>query len=132
MLRNTVHPAYSWVRLDIYNGVRHWIAYTRLDYANQTVQIWTGASAWADVGSVISTYGSTVPFHLLKIVGDISTGNYVRLLYDNVEYDLSAVAMHTNLSAEAPSLTGSLGVSSPEGTNSIVEYDDVIITANEV
>ncbi|MDP2323065.1 MAG: hypothetical protein Q8N51_03440 [Gammaproteobacteria bacterium] len=131
MLRPAVQPAYVTLRMDVDNGVAFWIIYVRLAYAALKVQVWNGSSAWVNVCNLRNDSGSTAMFHFLKIVGDISTGRYVRLLYDNAEYDLSAITMYTSVDGEIPRVNVILGVSSPEGTNAIVEFDDVIVTATE-
>lgn len=84
------------------------------------------------------TFASGVPlgaeataFHTVKIVVDLETEQYVRLLLDGTVYDLSDYGFYVVADATAPIIEGRVGVKGDAGTNSVLLVDDVILTENE-
>jgi len=70
-------------------------------------------------------------FHCIKMVVDLATGRYVRLILDETEWDLDAYTMNVIVNAEDLNLeVGIIG----NTTGAVVAYfyvDDAIITQNE-
>lgn len=70
-------------------------------------------------------------FHTAKLVGDMTTGKYVRFILDNVVYDMNAYQFYWFDFIQLPYLY-SLVYIKPEGLTTPVSYvDDVIMTQNE-
>jgi len=70
-------------------------------------------------------------FNTLKLVYDIDTGKYVRLIVNNVTYDISATSFQVTANDEAPRVNVVLTLTSRSGQNDTTYVDDVIITQNE-
>lgn len=70
-------------------------------------------------------------FHTLKLVVDGVNGNYVRVLYDDREYDLAGIAGAVSASAVSPRLTLMITLTGTDGQSQTVYVDDVITTQNE-
>ena len=114
----------------------------RYDGTNQheaTIRISTPAtqeyrdSAAALIGfATKDVLASTKPiYHNLKLVVDMDNDEYVRFLYDDVEYDLSGIAIRVQASAAQAQHYAQFSVHSDSGQNDIVQVGRVIITGNE-
>lgn len=80
-------------------------------------------------GAFFSSYYHS--FDTLKLVVDFTTGYYVRLLFNNTEYDLSAEAFSLLPSLLSPLLLTQIQISNLDTTGGFVWVDDVIWTQAE-
>lgn len=105
----------------------------QITYSPGDQEFWVtvpGGSA-VDVATDIKLDEDYGLFHTIKLVGDFVTGNYVRLIINNAEYDLSAFSEHTFAAETNPYVFVVLTVQSLEGVNATVFVDDIIVTQNE-
>lgn len=70
-------------------------------------------------------------FNASKIVVDFTSKEYVRLILNNVEYDLSGIAAKESASVSRAQLIVRIRNIGREGNNDKVYVDDVIVTQNE-
>lgn len=70
-------------------------------------------------------------FHTMKLVIDAEAGEYVRLLADDITFDLSGASGVVSANAAAPAVAISPYINSRGGSNDTVYMDDAILTQNE-
>ena len=81
---------------------------------------------------IASLYGTRSIFHVLKIVVDVSTGYWTRIIFDNVEYDVHLQAMDfTPGWASAPIMELVLDTTRGAAGDGITSLDNVLVTQNE-
>lgn len=79
--------------LDLLDGDRNWRASVRLDIVGQKWEYEDSAGVWQEVATgVVFTEAETL-FNLTKMVLDLTEHEFVRLLFNVDEWDLSGVAM---------------------------------------
>lgn len=82
----------------------------------------------ADVGAVMS---AAFIFYTIKIVFDISTKKYVRLLFADTEYDISSYTLYAADDDTAPRVVSHFFLVGSAADAGNVWFDDYIITQNE-
>lgn len=115
----------------MYDGVNVAVAAARYLPASQLVQIESTGSAWIDVARGVILGEGIREFHTVKIVGDYKTGNYIRLILDNKQYDISAVPLAITPTALFPRLDLLIYLESTGPLEIIEHIADVILTQNE-
>lgn len=122
---------YLYIYLDHYDGdVQHRFN-LRYDHPNQVLAIYT-TTGYVTIADpiVLATWGE-YRFHDVKLVVDLATDSYVRLIINETEYNLAAYSAGTFASALGPYVDFWLSVTGNAGSVSHVYIDDVIITQNE-
>ena len=114
-----------------YNGVNSYYLEMNLQKNTGVFGLYNELGAWQQIASGLVFTNNTRHFLNLKVVIDMSTQKYDRLILDGVNYDLTAYGMQVFTSATARKIsfmidTGSIGVS-----NGISYLDSVILTQNE-
>lgn len=89
------------------------------------------AGLWVAIDPGLELYPTTVPWHIMKLVGDWNTGIYKRLLIDNLAYDLSDIAMEAVTNTLPNSMVFEIIFDGDNDTNYTAYVDDVVITQNE-
>ncbi len=84
-----------------------------------------------DIGGFALTTTGGVIFTHLKVVFDILTGRYVRLMVNDNTYDISAYLPYTEASALSRGLYLGLQVVNGSSGASVLKLDNVIVTQNE-
>lgn len=74
---------------------------------------------------------SVTLFHTLKLVVDLSTDMYVRLILNEIEYDLSSYPLWVDDNLTPPMLAVNYWVRTQAAANQTVYADDAIVTQNE-
>lgn len=74
---------------------------------------------------------TTFIFNTMKVVVDFSNALYMRLLFNNLEFDISANAIYQVASALAPHMDVILECSTTDAGTWTMWWDDVIVTQNE-
>lgn len=115
----------------IYNGSTLRIWSIRYDDANDRLQYFNSAGVAVTIASALNLPIQQTNFHTLKLVVDYSTGEYVRLLLNNVTYDLSGIAGRSLASAVAAHQRVFVDLVGIVAQNNTVYVDDVILTQNE-
>ncbi|MDP2324163.1 MAG: hypothetical protein Q8N51_09050 [Gammaproteobacteria bacterium] len=131
MLRTSNDYLYDVLELNIYTGTKLYHIRARLNADSGQIEIYNALGSWQAVRQYEVENSGDATFHMLKVVGSSLTGKYIRLLYDNAETNISAIAIKYENSTLDAKLAGTVTEYNWEGVNSILEIDDVIITANE-
>lgn len=84
-----------------------------------------------ELASNLNLYAYSTHYHTLKLVVDLETDKYVRLLLDETEYDLSSYLIQESASATLPRLEVQYLVRTNVASSESVYAEDAIITQNE-
>lgn len=124
---------YIEARLFLYTGTVRQTAYVRYDPQNNKLQYQDNALAWQDIATDVDVYeGSNVLFNTMKLVIDYDAIEYLRLFFNNTEYDLSDIAMYsTGSSIQYHLMWGIKVYNNKNGSNPYIYVDDFILTQNE-
>jgi hypothetical protein len=89
-------------RMLMYDGTTEYQAAVDLDYPSLTLKVLDNTLGSVVVASVGNPVHLVSVYHQLKLVADFKTLKYVRLMYDNNEYDLSAFTIAQAANADTP------------------------------
>lgn len=116
---------------EVYDGTNLKIAGIRYDPNLDKLYIYDSTGGYVLFISDLPLVSSNFIFHTLKIVVDFSTGYYKRLLLDNVEYDISDIAIYPHGNTSAPMVYSYMGIANMAAIGGDVWIDDVILTQEE-
>jgi hypothetical protein len=119
------------IEIEYYDGTKDHIAKLRYDRINKTLAYFSSAETYTTFAEGIKLKEYPALFYNLKLVIDVNSREYVRVLTDTVEYDLSGIGYTTYNSTDPPLLTVSYKVVNNDTGNFTVYADNAIITQNE-
>jgi hypothetical protein len=105
--------------------------YIRYDVANLKMQYWTSASVWADIAG-LTVYPLNTSPHFMKLVINPTTGKYIRAIFDNNVYDLSAYSLQAPLATGATYILASVSIARGSVADATSYLSNIIVTCNEV
>lgn len=114
--------------LDGTHGYRPFVRWVR---STSDFEYMDAAGVWQDIDASKPLNVGTGLFHTMKMVYDVNSGEYVRALLDEEEYNLEGIGAQSFVSAASPSILIALYVTSSAGLNHSAYLDDVILTQNE-
>ena len=117
--------------LYLYDGVNHIETGIKHNYAAQQLSYRDDAFAWVPFANGIQLFQMAEMLHSFKMVFDLVTKRYVRVIFNNLEYDLSAIPLYSVLSAFSPRCVLILQNTGRLANNDYIYIDDVIFTQNE-
>lgn len=117
--------------VDQFDGRQNIYAACRYVVADNSLQYYSAEEEWVVAVSNLALSVGVGEFHVLKVVTDLYTEEYVRLMCDDYEVDLSGVGCRVTEASEAPLLQVSIYVTGLEGEAEDILVDDVVITQNE-
>lgn len=103
----------------------------RFDIANETLAYFNTEAAWTQFASGIKVFNSLYLFQPLKLVADMESKEYLRCLFLNTEYDLSACLPLSSATANLDRITAQLWAEGPAGANVDCYVESFIFTQNE-
>jgi len=126
---NTKHELDFYVRQ--FDGHEYIMGNIILDYEDKKIYLVpaVGPDIVVEADFELAAYDHL--FHTAKLVIDLKTGKYVRLIVDRTEYDLTAYALYTHESDVLPMLQTTLMLVTNEAADSTIYVDNMIITENE-
>lgn len=122
------------LRLDLYlySGAVLTQFSMRYNRATTLIEIVQLTGSWPDISATVQTAAAAWIWHTIKLVGDLNAQKYVRLIFDQIEYDLSAYdAVVATDTSTAPHFLVSIGIRNTDGASRDVYIDDVILTQDE-
>ena len=126
----TTQPATIYFMLTVWDGTNVNHAYARINEATNKVQVKNSALVYVDAGDFVP-----VPllglFYSVRLVVDLATKRYVRLLVTGTEYDLSDIACWSGADASGPAFSFSVWPVHDAAVNTTMYLDRMIITTNE-
>lgn len=82
----------------------------------------------ATLSDLTETYGT---YHWLKLVMDMSTKEYVRVMFDDTEYDLGGISLYESASGEVAQFRPYISLFGLSDENDVMCVDAVVITIDE-
>lgn len=118
-------------RQQLFDGTnRHW-AELRYDHITNKLQYLDKNEAYQDLATNLVLTVGYYAFHTIKIVIDIATRKYVRVILDNVEYDMSTIDYRVTAPFAILSWVQVVKIDEGIAGNQSICVDDVILTQNE-
>lgn len=102
-----------------------------LHYDGDKLQILDENLAEVDVADLPDLYEKTNFFHTMKLVVDFATAKYVRLLFDQNEYDISAISINEPAVGTPYGIFLYISSNTKVATGGDVWIEDVVITQAE-
>jgi hypothetical protein len=99
--------------------------------ATQTWAYWGADELWHDLSPTMNFF-EDFPVHIVKLVADFVNSKYVRLIADNVVYDMTNVGAYNAATSVGPYVvTPYIRIENNPDVSTTVYVDDVIVTQNE-
>ncbi len=108
-----------------------WYFIVRYEHATGELQYGSAPGVYTAFATPGALYDGSNNWHNLKMIVDLTTGEYVRCSLDNAVYDMSGFVPDTGAWAAGPFLLPILRVYGSLATEGIVYFDNVIVTYNE-
>jgi hypothetical protein len=122
---------YFQLKLRLFDGSAIHIAQVELDNTDEKIRVLTTGGVLVDVDDLYNLVSTVATYHHLKLVADFESDEYVRLLLNSEEYDLSGVALDTDPSVEPPHQRLSLHHFGRAATNDRALVGNAILTVGE-
>ena len=115
----------------VYDGDNLYLFGLRYDVAGNVLQKRTGTETWVPIVEDFSLYPSVRLWNYMKFVVDLNTGYFLRLIVNEIEYDISDEQGYVEPVEDPARMHFRVTVRGSSGTAGIVYMDDVIITRGE-
>lgn len=125
------NPSAVDVFLGRYDGTNHDQAAMRYVVSTSTIKLLTTGSVWTTLTSEAPIIAGVAIFNYFKLVADIGSGYYVRVMLNEYEYNASAIPILRAPAGLAPSASLHIEVTSGGGATSGIYVDDVALTTQE-
>jgi len=103
----------------------------RLDVAAKELKVFDDTGAWVTIATDIALEYSDDLFHTIKVVGDIKTNEYVRVILNSSVYVISGIKMWNAAAIASPYCTLEVTNTGVIASNVSMFIDDIILTQNE-
>lgn len=122
---------YDYVYFNLYvrSGGTIYFGRIRYDPGSNELAYWAGGSTYTAIATVYAT-SATYAFNWLKVVIDVNTHKYVRVLFNSDQYDIDANLPYT-VGGSAQSIEVDIDVYSVAGYNYGIYLDRYVVTVNE-
>jgi hypothetical protein len=117
--------------MPLYDGAFYNFAGIRYTRATRTFAYYGSDAAYHSFATVAGILEDSRMFHFFKLVVDFSARRYVRFIFNDVEYDLSAYPIQYFSSTIAGHITVAFKLFGRGTTNDVCYIDDVVITQKE-
>jgi hypothetical protein len=117
--------------LRYYTGSTLYSMSFNLDNANGDLEIDEEGAGYTKIADLPASLLQGGMFHNIKIVGDMSTGYFTRLIFNYTEYDISEYQIETAASATLESQVMQLQLTSNTGDNDTCDIGRVVVTSGE-
>jgi len=121
------------IHLVYFDGTNRFEGKVAYDTSSSELLVWSGG-VWVTAATLPGFHGyagERIPYDTLKMVVDLSTGNYVRALFFGVEVDLTGWPMETALDATARGVVTYIFFQTLAAAAQTAYIDDFKFTVNE-
>lgn len=119
------------VKMATYDGTTARTAAARFTDTNDDLEYLDSDGNYQKLADVGLTSRDAANYNRIKLVADFANGIYLRCLFNQVSYDMSAYAIYSRASAVAPAIFCDIMLGSRDGENDIAYIDDVVVTVAE-
>lgn len=119
-----------WRLIWTFGGTRYY-GEVRLDCQTLVLEFYNDVGAWTPFATDVPIARSTALRHTGKLVVDSANMQYLRFLYDDMEYSLVGNGLGTAAPFAGVSLDVGIRLTSQLGKNSVGYVDSTIVTQNE-
>lgn len=130
VLHQTDTEFIDWV-LAWHDGTDEHQFYCRYDDVNNIIRVKDTDGNFVTVATGVDLSFTYAPFATIKLVADFVNDEFVRLIINETEHDLSAYPAYVFATADEPNVRVDLRIQGLTGTNGYSYIDDVILTQNE-
>jgi hypothetical protein len=114
-----------------YTGTKRLSAILRLDHSVDKLQYLDSDLVYNNIATVPLTSNPLGMYHIIKLVCDTDTGIYLRALYDNDEYDLSAYNLRSIATVDVPYYLFVIQLNGRVTFNDTAYIGHILVTGNE-
>lgn len=115
----------------LYTGTVVYSVIWKYKDTNDKIYVVNSAAAEVEVGALSIAPREAGVFNVTKLIVDLTTGKYVKLLVNATEFDISTISMYSGASATAPHIYWAVSLYSRDGQNDVCYLDNVFITSAE-
>lgn len=115
----------------LYDGTETYTAQIDIEPMATNLSCATPVGAYTVFDPAFTLRQTNEMFHIVKLVADFSTGKYVRFIFDNTSYDLSAYTMDHAAPAPNPSIALIIKITTNVNLSRTSYVDNIIYTQNE-
>ena len=115
----------------VHEGTKRYEYFVKLDVSAGELELKVDNGDWDVFASGLNMKTDAWTFHQLKLVVDTVDNEYVRFLYDDTEYDLSAYVPNEEPDTDPPGIEIAIQYKASYAANLVTHIDNVIITRNE-
>jgi len=106
-------------------------AYVIIDHDLGAIRIIEAGGGYITLGTIGDPVGSYKLYQQIKVVADFDTKKYVRVLYNDTEYDVSAYDLYESPDLDIDNQKTVLNIAGRTGSNDTATLGHVIITVGE-
>jgi len=118
------------LRLTIYTGAYLVTAALKYDCVAKKLYYLDSTLAWVEIASQQIYWGIITLWNRVKLVIDLDVGKYVKVLLNDLEYDLSAITLRSTVSV-LPAILACTIKCTRNNFNASLYVDDVVLTQGE-
>jgi len=119
------------LRTAIYTGNDKYRMHVKIKVNPDEISIYNPDEGYDAIHTKEIYYDGSSPFHVLKVVADIVSGNYSRLVFDGIDYIITDYPLYSVGSEIWPHLSLHYNLENTLAASQTVYIDNVIITMNE-
>lgn len=116
---------------NFYDGTNMHLASIKWTESTEKLAYWGSDAAYHDLSGTYPFYADTHSWATLKVVCDISSHEYVRLLFMDNEIELSDIGMEISLNATKRNFASYFKITTLENVAKTCYIDNFILTENE-
>lgn len=130
-LKSIVAFKYLFWTLRFYDGDYVYYVTPRVNWQDSKLELYNADSAYEKVDDLSMRIGANSPFHVLKVTVDLANERYVRLMFDDKDYNVSDIAIRKVVSGTSPHLDMMVTLLPVPETANAVWIDNIIFTTDE-
>lgn len=124
--------AYDFIMvLTVYNVTYEDIYILRFRNTTEEVSVINSIGDYQVIATIPNFHADGVTWYSAKFVADIPKRKYVRAMFNNTEYDISAIAPYASVGVDSGRIFLEIAASPSNNSNQLFVIDDVILTMNE-